>query len=92
MFIRSEKLMLHPVSRYIDKARSLGFHFVFLEERREYLPQGVDQLITLSEQDFSGILQDTLDGERQQHSFTIPMFPREEAAASCSSAGLRAGG
>lgn len=77
---RSEKLMLHPVSRYIDKARSLGFHFVFLEERREYLPQGVDQLITLSEQDFSGILQDTLDGERQQQ-FYYPHVSTEEAAA-----------
>ena len=39
MFIRSEKLMLHPVSRYIDKARSLGFHFVFLKKDGSIFPR-----------------------------------------------------
>lgn len=39
----------HPVSKYIEKASELGCTFVFLEEKKEYVPVGCSQLIQLNE-------------------------------------------
>lgn len=37
----------HPLSRYIGKAKELGFTFVFFESREELLPQGCNEVVAL---------------------------------------------
>lgn len=61
---RSNKLMLHPLSRFIDNAGALGFTFLFFEEHRELLPQGCTQFICLNDGDYTGMVQSCQDGER----------------------------
>lgn len=40
-------LYTHPVSKYLDRAKSLGVYFVFLNEHQEELPQYCGKLIKL---------------------------------------------
>lgn len=40
-------LKRHPISRYIDRAKDLGFSFIFMEEKEEFLPNNCDEIIKL---------------------------------------------
>lgn len=47
-------IKLHPLSKYIEKAKSLGFTFVFFENFKELLPQGCQDIIILNPDGVSG--------------------------------------
>lgn len=49
-------IKLHPLSRFIDKAKELGFTFLFFENYRELLPQGCNHVIMLDPNGYSGRL------------------------------------
>lgn len=40
-------LKSHPISKYIGRAKDLGFTFIFMESREELLPQECDEVVTL---------------------------------------------
>ncbi|MCR5671238.1 MAG: type VII secretion protein EssC [Butyrivibrio sp.] len=63
---RSEKISGHPVNEYISKARSLGFSFLFFEEREELLHRACQKRVFLSDSDYTGFIQDIEDGTRMQ--------------------------
>ena len=79
---KSEVISDHPVSQYVEKAKSLGFHFVFFEEHEELLNQECTKRIFLNAQDYSGYVQDVADGQEIQE-FTYSHVSGEvvEAAA-----------
>lgn len=45
----------HPISRYIEKAASLGVNFIFFDESEEFLPSGCADVIRLNN-DNSGVI------------------------------------
>ncbi len=47
-------IKLHPLSKYIEKANSLGFTFVFFENFKELLPQGCQDIVILNPDGMSG--------------------------------------
>ena len=73
---RSNKLMLHPLSRFIDNAGALGFTFLFFEEHRELLPPGCDEFIYLNDGDYTGMVQSCQDGDRIRQ-FNYSHIPAE---------------
>lgn len=49
-------IKLHPLSRYIEKAKELGFTFLFFENYKELLPQGCNHIVLLNPDNCSGRL------------------------------------
>lgn len=45
-----ESIRIHPISKYFEKAKDLGFTFVFFSEYEEYIPKGCSKLIEAKEQ------------------------------------------
>ncbi|MBR3620423.1 MAG: type VII secretion protein EssC, partial [Clostridia bacterium] len=41
-------IKLHPLSKYLGRAKDFGFTFVFFEEYKELLPQGCENLVVLN--------------------------------------------
>lgn len=60
---RSEHINNHPVSKYIPKAKELGFRFVFFEEYEELLNSSCEKRIFLQNESNSGYIQDVEDGK-----------------------------
>jgi type VII secretion protein essC len=54
----------HPISRFIEKAGSIGVTFIFFENRKSFIPQHCSMLINLNENDFSGTLIQSKDGNK----------------------------
>ncbi len=75
---RSERLSDHPVSKYFEVARNLGFTFLFFEEKEEFLHKACDLGVFLDDNDFSGFIQDLSDGTEVQ-SFTYTHVSKEVA-------------
>lgn len=75
---KSEVISDHPVSEYVKKAKSLGFHFIFFEEHEELLNSECTERIFLNARDFSGYIQNVEDGQNIQE-FTYAHIAKEEA-------------
>lgn len=43
-------LKRHPISRYINNSKELGFSFIFMEEKDEFLPNNCDEIINLEDE------------------------------------------
>ncbi len=63
---RPDKMSGHPVNNYVEKARNMGFSFVFFEEREEKLHRACQKRIFLSANDNSGYIQDIENGTKMQ--------------------------
>ncbi len=59
---RSELVNNHPVSKYISKAKELGFRFVFFEEYEELVNSACEKRIFLNTESNKGYVQDVEDG------------------------------
>lgn len=66
LVFRSELISNHPVSKYIEKASDLGFHFVFFEEYEEFINPECSSRIFLNKDDYSGYIQEIENGEAIQ--------------------------
>lgn len=66
MVFRSQLISNHPVSKYIEKANSLGFRFVFFEEYEEYVNKACEKRIFLNDNSYTGYVQDIENGEEIQ--------------------------
>lgn len=75
---RSDLLGEHPVSNYLERARQLGFIFLFFEEYVEKLNPYCSKRIFLSKDSYAGYIQDIMDGEQIQH-FRYSRVPAEKA-------------
>lgn len=73
---KSDKISDHPVSQYVEKAKDLGFHFVFFEEHEELLNKECTKRIFLNAQDNTGYIQDVADGQEIQE-FTYSHISHE---------------
>ncbi len=63
---RSRDVEGHPMLKYVEKAKELGFTFIFFEEYQEMLHYAVDQRIYLDDNDNTGIIQNINDGTINQ--------------------------
>lgn len=78
LVFRSAMLRNHPVAGYIEKAKDLGFHFVFFEEYEEFLNPACTSRIFLEEDFYKGYIQDTDNGDQIQ-TFEYEYVSRERA-------------
>lgn len=78
LIYRSELLGEHPVSNYLERASKLGFIFLFFEEYVEKLNPYCSKRIFLHTDDYTGYIQDIMDGEQIQH-FRYPHVPISKA-------------
>lgn len=63
---RSRAFSLHPVARYISRAKELGFTFIFFEEHQELLHAGCEEVIVLDANRNQGYIVDSQNGEKLQ--------------------------
>ncbi len=54
----------HPISKFIEKANGIGVTFIFFENEKSLIPQHCSMLIKLNENDFSGTLIQSSDGNQ----------------------------
>lgn len=54
----------HPISKFIEKASDIGATFIFFENQKRLIPQHCSMLIRLNENDFSGTLIQSSDGNQ----------------------------
>lgn len=82
LIYRSELLGEHPISNYLENASRYGFVFLFFEEYAEMLNPYCSKRIFLSKDDYTGYIQDILDGEQIQHFrySHVPIAKAEETA------------
>ncbi len=64
---RSERLCEFPVSNYIERAKDLGFTFIFFEEERELLHKACDVAVYLYDEEYRGHIQDLKDSQSIQY-------------------------
>lgn len=63
---KSQVISTHPVSKYINVAKNLGFHFIFFEEFEEFIHPACSMRVFLNEQDYTGYIQEVENGENLQ--------------------------
>ena len=51
----------HPISKYFDRAKELGFTFIFFANKEELLPQNCDEVVTLERASNKGVIYKTSD-------------------------------
>ena len=74
---RTEVLGGHPVTNFVEEAKSLGFTFIFFDEYQEKIHHAVDQMVYLESDEYRGIIRDINDGEKTQE-FNYPHVSSEE--------------
>lgn len=67
----------HPISKFIDKAKSLGITFVFFGNTIADIPQGCGQIITIKDNQNAALV-DSLD-KSQMHNFVYPHIQNYQA-------------
>lgn len=77
---RSEGINKHPVSKFFDRAKQLGFTFLFFEEYPEFLNKECEIRIFLGRNGTSGYIQEAENGEKLQ-CFEYPHITTEQAAS-----------
>jgi len=63
---RSDIIAGHPVVKYMEKSRSLGFNFIFFEEYEEMLNIACEYKIYLDNDKNTGLIQNVADSEEKQ--------------------------
>ena len=79
MVYRSGLLGEHPVSNYLEKASELGFVFLFFDEYVEKMNPYCSKRVFLDSKDYTGYVQDIMDGEQIQY-FSYTHIPVRKAA------------
>ena len=77
---RSELINNHPVSKFISKAKELGFRFVFFEEYEEMVNSACEKRIFLNSDSNKGYVQDVEDGKNIQE-FRYGHITKQQAEA-----------
>lgn len=67
----------HPLSRFVDKAASLGTTFLFFEQMKEFLPLGCDRVITLSPEENNGVVIDAQNEKNANHFAYEPVLDED---------------
>ena len=73
---RSEMISGHPINRFVENARKLGFTFVFFEEHEELINHDCDERVFLDVNQNKGYVQDVSDGT-VRHEFDYKELPDE---------------
>lgn len=63
---KSDIVSGHPILKYVEMAKSLGFTFIFFEEHEEMLHYAVDEKVYLDTQQNTGVIQSVYDGMKEQ--------------------------
>lgn len=71
---KSADVCAHPINKYFCMAKELGFTFVFFEEYPELLNKDCETRVFLSNDGFTGYMQDAKNGEKIQY-FSYPHIP-----------------
>ncbi|MBE5910384.1 type VII secretion protein EssC [Pseudobutyrivibrio sp.] len=77
---RTKELMEHPITNYVNKAKDLGFTFLFFDEYKEHIHADCDQLVYLDRDMNKGFLQKADDAAKTQ-SFEYNEVSIEQAKA-----------
>lgn len=56
---RSKHMSGHPITKYVQHAKELGFTFLFFEEYKEFLHDACDELVCLDRETYDGFIQST---------------------------------
>lgn len=70
-------LKSHPISKYIGRAKDLGFTFIFMESREELLPQECNEVVALERASDRGTVYRTDNLNEIQHFTCHPIRDRE---------------
>ena len=54
---RSSYMSGHPITKYVKRAKELGFTFLFFEEYKELLHEACDELVCLDRETYNGFIQ-----------------------------------
>lgn len=73
----AQSISKHPVSKYISNCSSLGFTFVFFEEREELIPQGCSEMVRITDKKH-GLLLKTENGN-EECTFSFPYISDDVA-------------
>lgn len=76
---RSEYISTHPISNYIEKAKELGFLFLFFEDYAEFVHKDCNARVFLERGSNEGDIQYVENGEEVQR-FCYPHITKERAA------------
>ena len=49
-------LKMHPIGKYVSKAKDIGVTFIFFEARQDYLPQGCEEVVSLERGNNHGVV------------------------------------
>ncbi len=74
----STGLASHPISRYLDKAKSLRFVFIYFENQRELIPKQTNKLIEILDYQTGNIV--NADDSNDQQKFTYNAISDAEMA------------
>lgn len=77
---RSEHMNGHPITKYVRRAKELGFTFLFFEEYKELIHEACDELVCLDRETYDGFIQDTENAVETQK-FTYPHLNGDTVAA-----------
>lgn len=75
---RDSGLSDHPINKYFNYAKELGFTFLFFEEYPEFLNKACEARVFLSSGNLTGYIQDARNGEDIRH-FSYPHITAKEA-------------
>lgn len=75
---RSNMISNHPIIQYVEKAKKLGFTFLFFEEYKELVNEKCEKRIFLDDEKNAGYIQDADDGKKIQE-FTYEHIPKDIA-------------
>lgn len=77
---RTKELMEHPITKYVNNAKNLGFTFIFFDEYKELIHEDCDEVIYLDRDMNKGFLQRAEDAEKMQ-GFEYQEITKEQAKA-----------
>lgn len=77
---RSDRINGHPVMNYVERARQLGFTFIFFEEYKELLNEACDEVIYLDRESNQGFVQEVKDAVKMQ-GFYYEHISRDQIAS-----------
>ncbi len=77
---RSEHMNGHPITKYVRRAKELGFTFLFFEEYKELIHEACDELVCLDRETYDGFIQSTENAAETQN-FSYPHLNGDTVAA-----------
>lgn len=75
---RTKEFLIHPVSRFLPKAKELGVTFLFFEERADLLPLGCSTVVSLDGRENTGTVRACEDAGKTE-CFRYPLIEEESA-------------